>query len=514
MDALAQKAKLLGSFLLFTQVFYKLRTGRDFVISKPVGRESHQIVIARLLTAIFRADFKNNNELLRVIMNLPPRYGKTELVIHFVAWSLAHYPDSNFIYVSYSHSLARKQTKTIRNILQLKEYKQLFDVHLKDDANEQGNFETTAGGSVYAVGAEGTITGRGAGIQNCDRFAGCIIIDDIHKPIEVTSDVMREKIKSWYLSTLQSRINSQYTPIIFIGQRLHEDDLAANLMRGYDGHTWHLLSVKALDEAKNALNPAMHTKEQLLSMQESMPYDFSSQYQQDPQPAGGGIYKREWFLTKEEEPEIISTFITADTAETSKTYNDATVFSFWGLYRIKQFNNVTDMYALHWLDCLETWIEPKDLKQAFLDFMTDCMRYPIKPCIAAIEKKSTGVTLLSTLSEIQGIRIINIERNVASKSKTQRFLEMQPYVAKHLITFTEGAKHVKTCIDHMTKITANDTHRRDDICDTAYDAVKLALIDKMITMITQRNDNSKNIASQLNEVFNKKIIERGRASWR
>ena len=48
------KAKLLGSFLLFTKTFYKLRTGRNFDISDPVGRESHHITLSRELTKLFR----------------------------------------------------------------------------------------------------------------------------------------------------------------------------------------------------------------------------------------------------------------------------------------------------------------------------------------------------------------------------------------------------------------------------------------------------------------------------
>jgi hypothetical protein len=39
----------------------------------------------------------------------------------------------------------------------------------------------------------------------------------------------------------------------------------------------------------------------------------------------------------------------------------------------------------------------------------------------------------------------------------------------------------------MRKITANDSHRRDDICDTLYDSVKLGLIDNVImTFIPDR----------------------------
>lgn len=514
-NLLEKKAKLLGSFLLFTQVFYEIRTGREFVISQPISRESHHITIAKELTQILRADITQEdfNSLLRKLITVPPRYGKTELIIHFIAWAMAHYPDSNFICVSYSHSLAKKLTQTVREIITLPAYRRLFGVELKEDANAKDNFETTCGGSVYAAGAGGTITGRGAGIQNCKRFSGAIIIDDIHKPSEVTSDTMRQSILDWFLNTLQSRVNNPNVPVIFIGQRLHEDDLAANLIKGFDSYNWRLISIPALDAAKNALMPTMHTKAQLLSMQAKMPYEFSAQYQQDPQPAGGGIFKPEWFVLKDEEPELLATFITADTAETDKTYNDPSVFSFWGLYKIKHFGTDTDLYGLHWLDCYEEWIDVKDLETEFLQFLAECMRHSVKPSAIAIEKKSTGVTLLSAVKKIQGLRVIEVERTKASGSKTARFLEMQPIVASNLVSLPRYGKHTHACLEHMRKITANDTHRHDDRADTLYDAVKIALIDKLISYITANRSESKEIVKSLATTFNNRQKVRSKASW-
>lgn len=73
-----------------------------------------------------------------------------------------------------------------------------------------------------------------------------------------------------------------------------------------------------------------------------------------------------------------------------------------------------------------------------------------------------------------------MQRTKASGSKAARFLEMQKYIASKQITFAQHAKHYDMCKKHMSKITANDTHANDDICDTAYDAVKMGLIDKSI----------------------------------
>jgi hypothetical protein len=105
----------------------------------------------------------------------------------------------------------------------------------------------------------------------------------------------------------------------------------------------------------------------------------------------------------------------------------------------------------------------------------------VPPLIAGIEKKSTGVTLISVLNSVQGIEVRDIQRTAASGSKASRYLEMQPFIASKKVTFTRGARHVNMCKTHMEKITANDSHRHDDICDTLYDGVKIALIDKSLS---------------------------------
>jgi predicted phage terminase large subunit-like protein len=116
------------------------------------------------------------------------------------------------------------------------------------------------------------------------------------------------------------------------------------------------------------------------------------------------------------------------------------------------------------------------------------MRHAVPPKMAAIEKKSTGVTLTSVLSELRGLNVRAIERSRASGSKTQRFLTTQPFVAAKLISFTKDARHADNCILHMSKITANDSHRHDDIADTLCDAVRIAFIDKTILYNNRQND--------------------------
>lgn len=476
---LQDQANLLKSSLLtFTQVMYTARTGRKFISDSVPGRESHIITICKALMRVFKGECK------RLIINVPPRYGKTETLIAFIAWCLSHHHDCNFIYVSYSHSLAKKQTETIREIINMMEYKDLFGVAVSDSSSAKDNFQTVSLsgkqgiGSVSARGSGGSVTGIGAGLQNViGRFSGAIIIDDIIKPDEASSEVIREGINEWYYNTLQSRTNSPSTPIIFIGQRVHEDDLAGKLLATGE---WESVVLPALDVAGNALNPAMHDVPMLKKMSKENPYVFSAQYQQNPIDDSSALFKKEWFILHDFEPTFLATFVCCDTAESLAEHADYTVFSHFGVYKIKIRDNDTDMYGLHVIDCLQERIEPKDLKNAFLDFWSKAMRTTCAPKLAAIEKASSGSTLLSVLKDIQGLQVIDIERKGKGANKAARFLEMQQYVASKQISFPTDGKHTQMCIEHLCKITANMAHKHDDICDTFADGIRVALRDKVI----------------------------------
>lgn len=484
-DIKEQRLKLLGSLLLFTQVFYKLRTGREFVVSSPIGREPHQITICRELTDVFR---NPDHDLL---VNVPPGHGKSEHFINFVPWAFAHYPDCQFLYISYSSEVSSQHTYTIKQIMQMPLYKRLFGIEIPKDSSAKDNFRTNYGGAVKAFGSSGSITGMNAGLQNQNRFSGGVIMDDMHKPQEVHSDTMRKSVNNNYLETIIPRPRGMLVPLMFIGQCLHEDDLAMNIRKGFDKRNWKKVILKAVDNAGNVLAPNIISKERLLTTQEVSPYVYSAQYQQEPQPAGGGIFKPEWFVKLDIEPEIIATFITIDSAETDKTYNDATVFSFFGIYRLKDFGVETNLFGLHWIDCKEIRVEPKDLEAETIDFCAHCLRYPVPPQVLAIEKKSTGVTLSSVIKNMRGIKVIDIERTRASGSKTARYLEAQPYVASKQVSLPTYGEHTEMCIEHMKKITANNTHAHDDIADTLYDGIKAGLIDKIIYRDRQA-DNRRN----------------------
>ncbi len=60
----------------------------------------------------------------------------------------------------------------------------------------------------------------------------------------------------------------------------------------------------------------------------------------------------------------------------------------------------------------------------------------------------------------------------------------------------------------MSNITANETHRWDDICDTLSDAIKFALIDKIIVQATKSQTDYNELAKRTTLHHNK--VERVR----
>ena len=246
----------------------------------------HHRVVCDALMRVFRGETK------RLIINIPPRYSKTELaVINFMAWCFGKVPDSEFIHVSYSATLAANNAFQTRNLVQETAYKRVFpDFQLRDDSKAKDDWRTAKGGVCYSQGTGGTITGFGAG-KFRDSFGGAIIIDDPHKASEARSDTVRKGVIEWFQNTLESRTNSPDTPIIVIMQRLHEEDLAGWLLDGGNGEVWEHLELSAIQPDGSALWPAKHSIEVLNRMELAAPYVFSGQYRQRPSPPAGGFFK-------------------------------------------------------------------------------------------------------------------------------------------------------------------------------------------------------------------------------
>lgn len=314
--------KCKKNLLFSTRYFYRENYGRKYTV-----RRHHQIMADALERVL-------KGEITRLIITIPPRYGKTELgVINFIPHGLALNPAALFLHLSASSSLALENSEKAREVVKSRAYQELFpEVRVKTTTDSKAKWYTDAGGGVYAASAAGQLQGFGAGVTANDEgsealigdeddierflseieqkegFAGAIIIDDSVKADDADSDILRQKVNRRYSSSIKSRLNSKKTPIIIIQQRLHELDLVGYVLETEgnvdevrpDGSRgdWTVVNIPALyvDEQGQlqCLDATKHTVQDLLAMENNPDIEvrivFHRQFQQNPQSREGLMF--------------------------------------------------------------------------------------------------------------------------------------------------------------------------------------------------------------------------------
>jgi len=260
------KSKLLTDLYFFTRYFYNQQTNNKFI------RGEHFKTISDVLEKVY------THEITRLIINIPPRFGKTEIaVVNFIAKGLMINPRSKFIHTSYSDSLALENSNKIRDLVKSEAYQKLCPIKIKSDTDSKAKWYTEQGGGVYATSSGGAITGFGAGIVGYDGFGGAIIIDDPLKPLDANSRQVRTAVNDRFDNTIISRCNNPNTPIIVIMQRLHKEDLSGVLLeRG----GWYHINLPSINEDGSYLWD--YKAETIEDVKNNSNYVFLTQYQQNP----------------------------------------------------------------------------------------------------------------------------------------------------------------------------------------------------------------------------------------
>lgn len=249
----------------------------------------------------------------RLLITVPPRHGKSEMAtIKFPAWFIGKHPDKSVITASYSGDLAVGFGRKVRNLVDSKPYKDVFQTQLAEDSKSAGTWHTKEGGSYNASGVGGPITGKGAHV---------FIIDDPYKNREdAESEVWRENVWNWYSSVVYTRLE-QAGAIILIITRWHDEDIAGRLLReGKD--KWTHLDFPAIAEEDEkfrrkgeALWPKKYDITALNRIKDNIGlYDWSALYQQQPTNRESREFKEEWIKVYQDDPEGCNIFMAVDPA--------------------------------------------------------------------------------------------------------------------------------------------------------------------------------------------------------
>jgi predicted phage terminase large subunit-like protein len=400
-----------NDLLFFTRYIFKENTRRNFTVSP------HFVLIANKLMDVI------NGKVKRLIINIPPRYGKTELAVkNFIAYGLAINPQSKFIHISYSDDLALDNSSQAKEYVESDAFQKFWQMKLKKDAQGKKKWFNEEGGGVYATASGGAITGFGAGVSDSNTFSGAIIIDDPLKPDDAISEVKRKSVNERYNSTIRSRVNDSNTPIIVIMQRLHEEDLSGFLLNGGSGEEWEHLCLPALDENNKPLYPEKHSFEELEQIRQANRYNFAGQYMQQPAPEEGGEWRKEWFqiIDKKEVPiNSLRWELFIDGAYTKNTANDPTGFQIgakWG-------NN----YVIY--SSIDKYLEMPEL----LKFIPNHIEASdIKVHLTLVEPKASGKSLQQMIRSTTGINIAEIKTDFVNNSKIEN--------ARICSSFIEGGR--------------------------------------------------------------------------
>lgn len=255
-------------------------------------------------------------------------------------------PSWNMIAASYNSELATDFGRKVRNVVNSKEYRALFDARLSPDSMAANRWHTSEGGMYAAVGIGSATTGRGAHVLSID--------DPFKDREEADSQIHREKVWRWYTSTAYTRLENEINyndlseddrlwfellgdiesgdakpfegAIVLICTRWHDDDLAGRLeaQEAEGGEAWDILDLPAIKDGK-ALWPSKYPLPVLERIRRTIgERDWNALYQQTPTPEEGSYFKREWFRYYTEKPKHLRIYGASDYAVTEDD-NDYTV---------------------------------------------------------------------------------------------------------------------------------------------------------------------------------------------
>jgi predicted phage terminase large subunit-like protein len=235
-------------------------------------------------------------DLRRAYFQIPIRHGKSTLnTLGYAVYRLERDPRTRIVIGSYNQRQADKFSRDIRRLARAR------GVSISDDRDAAGEWETTAGGGVRAVGA-------GAGLASVN--ADLILIDDpIGSRDDAESPAKRDQVWDWVTNDVLARAEP-HTAVLMTMSRWHQDDPAGRLLE-QQRERWHVLDLPARAEAGDALGrpegaplwPQMRGESWLdEKLIELTPYGFASLLQGRPRPREGGLIQWAWWQTMDALP--------------------------------------------------------------------------------------------------------------------------------------------------------------------------------------------------------------------
>lgn len=227
-----------------------------------------------------------------LMINLPPRIGKTRTLTNATSWYLGRDKRESIITAAYNDDLAQDFSKSTRNKIGA-EKTSPFDVTHQDvfpDSKLQWGSKSASkwnieGGyqSYTGVGLNGSATGKGG---------STILVDDPIKDSKIAYNKRAlDEINSWFRNTLYSRKEKGALTIIN-HTRWSVDDLCGHMLSLENGKDWFVFKLPAyFADVDEYLDPTEYDKKRYNDIRMVLNADiFSANYNQKTVDLKGKLY--------------------------------------------------------------------------------------------------------------------------------------------------------------------------------------------------------------------------------
>jgi predicted phage terminase large subunit-like protein len=235
--------------------------------------------------------FIEQNEKRILVINIPPRHGKSFTAKNFTEWLFGANPTLKVMTGSYNETLSTTFARQVRNTIEEKStggrtvFNDIFpDTRIKYgeasaniwslDGSNQKNY--------LATSPTGTATGFGANI---------ILVDDIIKNSEEAyNELVLEKHWDWFVNTMMQRTEGHDWKLIIIMTRWATNDLAGRVLDSYDD-VEHV-SYKAIqDDGTMLCNAILNANDYSIKTKNMALEIVEANYNQKPIDIEGRLYQ-------------------------------------------------------------------------------------------------------------------------------------------------------------------------------------------------------------------------------
>ena len=225
-----------------------------------------------------------------LVINLPPRHGKSRTATKFVQWVLGKYgADKKIMTGSYNETLSSTFAKAVRDTIAEKPtegvmvYNDIFPatrIKYGEAAAQKWTLEGSQQANYLATSPTGTATGFGCNIM---------IIDDLIKSAaEAYNENTLQAQVDWFNNTMMSRTEKGFK-IIIIMTRWASKDLAGFILANFD-NVVHI-NYKAVNDDGTMLCPDILSADDFALKTKNMNKDIVlANYQQEPIDIKGRLY--------------------------------------------------------------------------------------------------------------------------------------------------------------------------------------------------------------------------------